>query len=77
MVPNIGPLIEHMRDQTSEAPNNMLKDMETNDGTWDLDAFRSFVLKEIIQKINSLIPHHPSTGLRKVRWNQIHWNIFD
>lgn len=68
-VPNIGSLLEQMKESNNLDPNTKLKDMVTNNETWNLEAFRETLTEDTMQKISGFIPPHPLDGPDIVHWS--------
>ncbi|MBA0670396.1 hypothetical protein Goklo_029083, partial [Gossypium klotzschianum] len=67
-IPTVGPLLKHVQNPNRTINGCMLKDMITEEGVWNLEAFRENLAEEIIQKIIDTPPPPHLAGPHKIRW---------
>ncbi|MBA0706713.1 hypothetical protein Golax_018806, partial [Gossypium laxum] len=69
-IPEIGPLVNLIPANTRFATDCCLKKMITKEGCWNLDLFRVWLLKDLIERISSILPPHPLGGPDKIAWTE-------
>lgn len=65
---SIGPLASIILANGNLSPDCSLNEMMMPDGSWNLDLFGLWLSNEIINRIVSILPSHPSTDRDKVIW---------
>lgn len=63
-ISNIGPFFNHI---TSHA-NMDLRELVTEDNSWNMNLFRVWLPKDVIRHIVSIPPPHPLVGPDKIAW---------
>lgn len=67
-IPNLGLLINYVPTHNNLISNNLLHDMVTRDGVWNLNLFRVWLSKDIIQRIVSIPPPYFFVGEDRINW---------
>ncbi|XP_052880528.1 uncharacterized protein LOC128286832 [Gossypium arboreum] len=67
-IPNVGPLVNLIPRHSSLDLDYSLSDMVSVNGTWNLDLFRIWVPKTVIQKIMGIPPLHLKAGVDRIIW---------
>lgn len=67
-IPKIGLLIEQIPYVSNFDMDCSLRDMVTGDGSWNLNFFPLWCIKEIIARIVGIPPLHPYAGSDRVMW---------
>lgn len=67
-VPEVEPLKTLVSLIDQPVMNCLLKEMVTEEGAWNIQAFRERLLEEVVNKIMSIPPPHPLAGPDKIFW---------
>ncbi|MBA0598088.1 hypothetical protein Gorai_007867, partial [Gossypium raimondii] len=67
-IPGVGSLISQISSHDNLELECNLKDLTTENASWNLDIFHLWVPVETIRRIVSIPPLHPSTVLDKIAW---------
>ncbi|KAA3475886.1 RNA-directed DNA polymerase (Reverse transcriptase) [Gossypium australe] len=75
-IPGMGPLTTIIPSSLNLNLDCSVKDMVNTDGSWNLELFRVWVPKEVINRITSIPPPHPNAGADRVIWARSGTGIF-
>ncbi|KAA3472023.1 reverse transcriptase [Gossypium australe] len=67
-IPGMGSLISKISSSSNLNLDCCVREMVNNEGSWNLDLFRVWLPEEVINRITSIPPLHPDTGVDRVIW---------
>lgn len=68
-IPKIDPLVSFILTSANLKLDYPFKEMVLDDGVWNLDLFRVWLVEDVIQRIISIPPPYPRAGMDRIIWN--------
>ncbi|KAA3487341.1 reverse transcriptase [Gossypium australe] len=75
-IPGMGPLIHKIPSFSNLNLDCCVREMVNFDGSWNLDLFSVWAPEKVVNRISSIPPPHPDSGVDKVIWARSTTGIF-